>query len=140
MLMDEQPNLGDVSVSISSIEIDSPVKEGTGSAESSFDAGLGGGESLDDDIDAASEAKKDNEDDISLGIDDSFEYEGECDEGEKTVVMKRAPPVSSPEEPQLLTPIIDKPPLPARSTLFNIKVNSEIERIVVSYHLDAYTM
>lgn len=141
--MDEQPDLGDVSlgdVSSSSIGIISPVKEGTESAESSFDAGLGGDESLDDDTDVASEAQTVNEDDISLGADDSFEDEGDDDEGEKTVVMKQPLPASPPEEPQPPAPVIEEPPLPAHSTQPNIKVNSEMERIVVSWHLDSYTV
>ena len=101
-------------------------REGTESAEGSFNR-----------LNLVRLAKTINEDNTSLGIDNSLEYEGD---GEETVVMKHPPPVSSPTEPNPPAPIIDKPPLPVHLTPPKIKLNSETERIVVSHHLDSYAI
>jgi hypothetical protein len=114
MLMDEQPDLGleDISVGdISTVSFGSPLK--TESRESSFDLGI--------------EADAD-----PVGVDDSLVGAEEDDEGERTIVLPKLPPVSPPaESAPCLTPIAaPEVPTPARQP--KVRINSEMERVAVS--------
>lgn len=130
MLMDEQPDLGDVSIGdMSIISFDSPLKTASSSsAESSFDVGLAN-DSL---LESESEPLAHEE---SGGTDGNLENLDEDDEADRTVVLQKPFPIASlPADPAPLSPPIADTvsSTPAQTSQPKLRINSEMERISVS--------